>query len=103
MKVSDVKDIAMLGALGVGVYFLWKFINKIPSGADVSRATTEVANLIGPRVQALGQIRLPNGLIIAVNDVVKAGGVIDGAGNFTWQGARYTISGTGPDGIYEVM
>lgn len=104
MKVSDVKDLAMLAAMGVGVYFLYKFVNKLPSGADVNRAASEAKNLLttsAPR--PLGQVRLTNGQVISVNDIVKAGGIIDTTGGFTWQGIRYTILSLGPDGVYEVM
>lgn len=94
----------MLAAMGVGVYFLYKFVNKLPSGADVNRAATEAKNLLTTSApQALGKIRLTNGQVIAVNDIVKSGGVINSSGGFTWQGIRYTILSLGPDGVYEVM
>lgn len=100
MKLSDIKDLLMLGAVGFGIYWVYKNFPRLPSGADLSRAYTMITH---KAVVPTGQVRLVNGQVIAVADIVKAGGVIDANGNFKWQGQPYTILDLGPDGIYEVM
>jgi hypothetical protein len=101
VKFSDVKDLLILAAVGYGIYWIYK---KLPSFQQVATTANEAKNLLtSSPVTPTGQIRLPSGQVIAVNDVVQAGGVVDQSGNFTWNGTRYTIYGLGPDGVYEVM
>lgn len=72
-------------------YWLYRTFTK--AGADIGRGGSELWNLltIAP-VSNVNAVQLPTGEVVTVDALVQHGG-IDAAGNFTWLGVPYQISG----------
>lgn len=88
------QDIAVLGALGIAAYFIWRSTTAIKKGVD--SAVTAVAKgyvaLTTGETVPLGSIQLPNGQWVPVSSVnVKPGPGT--SATFTYNGASYTING----------
>jgi hypothetical protein len=98
MKKSD---LIFFGAVGIGLYLLWKKISG--PGSVIDKTETSIANLFpgtSPSVVVQGMINLPDGSTIAASQIQTTWA--PGASNptFEWGGQTYTLFATGSPGTY---
>lgn len=91
-----------VAAVALGLYWIYK---RLPTVADIGRAGSEAMNLFAnPTVssQTLSTVALPDGTLVAVSDILDAGGMIDGQGFFVWGGAQYQLAARDPSTGYYI-
>jgi hypothetical protein len=95
-EVGNVLQLAMLAGVGVVLYYVWQKLNQ-----GAAALTAPAANLLYDvthpnQVVNVNSVTLPTGEVVTVDAIVAAGGMIDGAGNFSWGGVPYQIAGSDP-------
>lgn len=109
MKTADITKVLSgpVGYLIVGggvilvAYFLFKKITDTgkKAGSEIGGAIVDTFSLDQTDVHLLGQVILPTGQGITLDDIARGSG-IDANGSFTYLGRRYTISTRNADGNY---
>lgn len=104
------KDTAILGAVVVGGFLLWKLFQKgkefVESGADlIARpiAYTISALILPAAVHVNGGAVLPDGGYVSFDAILNAGSKVDSHQEFSWRGVRYRLVKRRPDGNYDAI
>lgn len=91
MKLSDVKDVAILAAVAIGGWFAWKAATKVPEAynAAVDATSDALWSLFGPK-DVMGEtlfytVNFSNGRHAIPSKSV------DSAGRFTYRGAKFIM------------
>lgn len=92
MPRVNVNTLLLIVGIGVAWYLYRKVSGALEAPANVIADTW--FRLTAPSAaQAVGRVRLPDGSTIAIQEIVNAGGGIDGRGFFTWRNVGYQITG----------
>jgi hypothetical protein len=118
MKISDAKDLLMIGVVGVGVYYVWKIFagpEKTLScllakatkavGQAVCSAETALASCVVnwttcSAISLNGNVVFPNGTQVAVN-ALPVGTDSDGNVYVQYSGGVYQLSASNSCGNYQ--
>jgi len=104
------KDTAILAAIGIGGFLIWKFFQKgkefVASGIDlIARpiAYTISALTLPAAVHVNGGAVLPDGGYVSFDAILNAGSKVDSRQEFSWQGVRYRLVKRRSDGNYDAI
>lgn len=96
MKFSDVKDVAILAALGLAAWWVWKKGSGAVDAASKGIADAYVRVTAGPVIDVLPGIVLPDGRKIDANSVA-----VKPDFTFVYGNKKYKLTKRRPDNDYD--
>lgn len=98
LNVPNVTKLAGYAQIAVGIAVLiglYTVIRKLQFGAgEAGKSFGEFFYSFG-RVENLGEVLLPSGERIAIDDIVQSGSMVDSKNRFNWRGQRYELERSG--------
>jgi hypothetical protein len=91
VKLGDIKDLAIVGALAGAGYLVYKFVSKVPEGlkATGEAAGSAVFDLFHPD-GGVGETLFYNVHFSNGNHAIPAS-TVDSAGRFTYKGVKFVM------------